>query len=321
MSSFKILHAQVDDSEDDGCIRILVNGLIKYIFVDPGTFPISHTTPRSRLAVELPPIPPGNWTTIRLIRNASDGALSFHSAESATLPAIEKLWHPMQIDYLDLTATRSFTYNVYEVTVRDNLSPTPKLPSFMIAKFARYPRCLDQYTRENEIYAKLKDLNIAPRFLGYITEDNGMGSRRPIGYLLEKLEGRHATSLSDFPLCRATLEKFHKATGCVHGDPNCYNFMIKPDGSAALVFDFERSEERNEDRMRREIDNFEANMKEDEDAKQDMGEVKWREHCLQEQLEVAAPMSEEDELRLDEMGEDEWVAEKVRERLRGELPD
>jgi hypothetical protein len=46
-----------------------------------------------------------------------------------------------------------------------------------------------------------------------------------------------------------------------------------------------------------------------------------REHCLQEQLEVAAPMSEEDELRLDEMGEDEWVAEKVRERLRGELPD
>ena len=73
--------------------------------------------------------------------------------------------------------------------------------------------------------------------------------------------------------------------------------------------------------MRREIDNFEANMKEDEDAKQDMGEVKWSEHCLQEQLEVAAPMSEEDELRLDEMGEDEWVAEKVRERLRGELPD
>lgn len=191
----------------------------------------------------------------------------------------------------------------------------------MIAKFARYPRCLDQYTRENEIYAKLKDLNIAPRLLGYITEDNGMGSRRPIGHLLEKLEGRHATSLSDFPLYRATLEIFHKATGCVHGDPNFYNFMITPDGSAALIFDLERSEERNEDRMRREIENFEANMKGDEDAKQDMGEVKWREHFLQELLQVAAPMSEEDELRMDEVGEDEWVAEKVRQRLRGELPD
>ena len=62
-------------------------------------------------------------------------------------------------------------------------------------------------------------------------------------------------------------------------------------------------------------------MKDDEEIKQELGEVRWREHCLREQLQAAAPLSEEDKLRMDEVGEDEWVAEKVRETLREESKD
>jgi hypothetical protein len=122
MADFQVLHAQVDDLEETGYIRVLINGLVKYIFVEPGTFPDSRTIPRSKIAAELPETPPGSWTTIKLTRNARDGKLSFHSAESATLPGIKNLWHPVQIDYFDLVFTRSFTYNVYEAKARDNIS-------------------------------------------------------------------------------------------------------------------------------------------------------------------------------------------------------
>ncbi len=316
-SDFKILHAQVGDSEDAGYIRILINGLVKYIRVDPGILSNFRTTPRNKLASELPPIPAGDWTTVKLSRNTSDGNLSFHSAEKATLPAVEGIWHPVQIDYCDLVFTKSFTDNVYEVAIRDSSSSQSKLPQVMVAKFTPYPRFLEFFTRENEIYAKVQDLNIVPRFLGNLTENNGMGPR-PIGYLLEKIEGRNANSLSDFPLCRSLLRKFHNATGCAHGDPNRNNFIIKPDGLGAVIYDFEFANERGEDRRMWEIDNLERNMREDEESKQEMGEVEWKEECLKEEIGDMAPMSEEDELRRDELGVDEWIAEKVRERLREE---
>ncbi len=321
IAAYEILQARVDDSKENGCIRILTNNLIKYILVDPGTFTSYRTRspPRSKLKAELPAIPPGDWTTINLSRDPKDGALSFYGAKNGPLPGVERMWHPVQIDYFNLIFTRSFTYNVYEATIPAHLAVGlgPILPSVMIAKFARYPDEVDCYSRENEIYAKIKDLNIAPKFLGYITENN-RSRCRPIGYLLEKLEGRHATSLADFPLCRSLLETFQRATGYMHGDPNCNNFIIKLDGLSTMIFDFERAQERDQDTLTWEIEMFEENMREDEESKQEIGEAKWRENCLREQLEVVAPMSEEDELRMDELGEDEWVAEKVRQQLREE---
>jgi hypothetical protein len=185
----------------------------------------------------------------------------------------------------------------------------------MIAKFARYPRDLDFWTRENSIYDKLKHLPIAPRFFGYITETNSDTGPRPIGYLLSKLPGRHATSLADFPLCRTALTTFHQATGCMHGDPNCYNFLIKPDGSGTWIYDFERAKEADKETMRWEIENFERNMMADEERKRELGEGGWREQCLREQLEVMAPLTEVEEERMDELGEEAWVEERVRERL------
>lgn len=143
-----------------------------------------------------------------------------------------------------------------------------------------------------------------------------MDSPRVIGYLLEKLEGRHPCSLEGVPLCRSVLNTFHTMTGCVHGDANRNNFIIKPDGSAALILDFERAEEEeNEKWMVEELEMLEP-MQEDEEAKQEMGAEKWGEEVLRGEIELMAPLSEEDELRRDEVGMDEWIEERVKEQMR-----
>lgn len=184
----------------------------------------------------------------------------------------------------------------------------------MIAKFARYPAYLESWTCENKIHAKIQDMYIAPKFLGYITENNGMGSR-VIGYLLENVEGPCATSLNDLPLCRSVLEKFHTTTGCIDGDANCNNFIIKPDRSAALILDFERAEEGNEN-MAWELETLEQMMKEDEETRQEIRETGCEEQVLREEIEVMAPLSEKDGLTMDKVGMDEWIEERLRERLR-----
>jgi hypothetical protein len=317
MPVLSILDARVHDSDRDGFIRILVSDIIKYIVVDSKTFPCSFTPARKKLLVELPDIPLGDWTTIRLTRNASDHVLSFHSAERVELPGIQTIWHSKQIDFLDLALTKSFTYHVYEATIKSDASSAHEFPSVMIAKFARFPGGIERYTGENEIYSKIERLDIAPRFLGYITENNGIGSR-VIGYLLEKIEGRPVTSLADIPLCRSVLEKFHKATGHIHGDAHHRNFMIRLDGSAAVTFDFEFAweEEEESEEMAEDLELLERIMKEDEQAKLEIGEIRWQEQVLIERMARMAPVSEEEELRRDELGVDEWVMERVREAMR-----
>lgn len=184
----------------------------------------------------------------------------------------------------------------------------------MIAKFARYLVYLQFLTCENETYAKIQDLQIAPRFLGHITENNGLGPR-PIGFL-EKIDGRNASSLADFSLCRSVLKEFYRATGCEHGDANCNNFIIKPDGLSAIIYDFEFANGREEDKWTWEIENLEKNLREDAERRQEIGEVTWRKECINEEIGDMVPMTDEEELRRHELGVDGWRAEKVRERLR-----
>lgn len=122
LSDFKILHAEVDDSkevgsEEVGYIFILIDRLIKHILADPGIPSEFCTAPRKNLAAELPPIPCGDWTTVKLSRNASDGSLSFQSAEKATLQGVEGIWHPVQVDYCDLIFTKCLTESVYEMAI------------------------------------------------------------------------------------------------------------------------------------------------------------------------------------------------------------
>lgn len=90
----------------------LSNETIRYIVVDAGTFPYACTPSRRKLVAQFPELPLGDWTTIRLTRNASDKNLAFHSAEKVELPGVESIWHLRHIDYLDLMFQKSFTHNV-----------------------------------------------------------------------------------------------------------------------------------------------------------------------------------------------------------------
>ncbi|KAG8405539.1 hypothetical protein J3458_022186 [Metarhizium acridum] len=81
---------------------------------------------------------------------------------------------------------------------------------------------------ETRIYSLLEGSGIASRFFGHIHEQG-----RIMGFLLEKMAGRHA-GIDDLQICRAALERLH-GLGISHGDCNRYNFIIGADDRVTLV--------------------------------------------------------------------------------------
>jgi hypothetical protein len=97
----------------------------------PFHIPVPH------LVVKLPDLPLSDWTIIGLTRNTSENNLASHSAERLELPSVGNIWYPGQVDY-DLIFTKSFSYNVYKASLRDELLPKSKLSSvMMLGKFNR----------------------------------------------------------------------------------------------------------------------------------------------------------------------------------------
>lgn len=56
-----------------------------------------------------------------------------------------------------------------------------------------------------------------------------------MGFLLEKIEGRHA-SIEDLDICEIALGKLHDL-GLLHGDANRYNFLIAEEGVKLIDFE------------------------------------------------------------------------------------
>lgn len=112
-------------------------------------------------------------------------------------------------------------------------SPSSQRKRTMIAKMARFEWEIPYVQRETEIYALFEGTGIAPRFLGHIHEQG-----RVIGFLLEKVPGRHA-GIEDLQICRLALERLH-GLGISHGDSNRYNFIVAGHDEVKLV-DFEKS--------------------------------------------------------------------------------
>lgn len=103
----------------------------------------------------------------------------------------------------------------------------------MIAKMARFDWEIPRIQCETKIYSLLEGTGIAPRFLGHIREQG-----RIIGFLLEKVMGRHA-GIEDLQICCAALRRLH-GLGIFHGDCNRFNFIVGIDDKVTLV-DFEKS--------------------------------------------------------------------------------
>lgn len=62
--------------------------------------------------------------------------------------------------------------------------------------------------------------------------------------------------------------------------------MIKPDGSAARKSDFGNAEDTGEDEMTCEVEPLEHQMTANEDTKQEIGDVSWKELILKGALEI-----------------------------------
>ena len=79
------------------------------------------------------------------------------------------------------------------------MASSPKFEKPIVAKFARFHWEIGYYVAETQAYSWIDGHNIGPKFLVYLTEDG-----RVIGFLIESVEGRHAT-VSDLDACKAIV--------------------------------------------------------------------------------------------------------------------
>jgi serine/threonine protein kinase len=140
--------------------------------------------------------------------------------------SITPLWHANSYDYLSFKIGQRLRANVYVASSSQFKKP-------IIAKFARFEWEIGYYITETQVYSWINGSNIGPEFLGYLTEEG-----RVIGFLIEHVEGRHAT-ISDLPACEAVVRRLHRLH-ILHRDLNKHNFLISERG--AVLIDFETAE-------------------------------------------------------------------------------
>lgn len=222
----RLLQASVD-AEDQSEFRILVDRkFIKYLTIDSGLYDVDDMCFGPSLVSMLPPLPPGDWNQGHISLNTLNGRPHFARVMKAQLPAVTHLWHPLQIDYLELHMGRKLRSNVYEATC-------PRFNSTNVVKFARFAWETPQIDAETAAYQWIKNHQISPKFLGHLSE-----AGRVIGFIIERItDNRHATS-DDLSLCQLTLSKLHQL-GIKHGDINKHNFLVH-NGKATLI-DFDNS--------------------------------------------------------------------------------
>ncbi|KAF8338592.1 alpha-galactosidase A precursor [Amanita rubescens] len=220
----KLLQASVDPL-DESHFRILVDGkFVKYLTIDAELYSADDMCFEPSLISILPPLPPGDWNTGRISRNCADGRPHFSEVTKVELPCISHLWHPLQIDHLDLHMGRKLRSNVYEAS-------TPQFDLPIVVKFARFPWEIPYLDSETSAYQWIQNHQIGPQFLGHLTEEG-----RVIGFVMERITSfRHATP-EDLALCQQALSKLHRLS-IKHGDINKHNFLIHDNRATLIDFD------------------------------------------------------------------------------------
>ncbi|GLB05679.1 hypothetical protein AtubIFM57258_000968 [Aspergillus tubingensis] len=221
-------------SKDNSDYRILLQNQIRYLTIRPGIFK------RSTLSTPLSSLPnlPGDdtWNCALINRDPASGELTIE-LQNRNLTDITDIWHPMQVDCLQLRRTRQLTATAFEATYCGSELPsttTLEKNTTIIVKIARFEWEIPRLSRETSIYKQLQGIyGLAPRFLGHVHEHG-----RVIGFILEKIEGREA-GIEDLVGCQAVLKRLHDI-GIIHGDVNRYNFVVRGDGTVRLI-DFESS--------------------------------------------------------------------------------
>ncbi|KAI1175432.1 hypothetical protein F4777DRAFT_578927 [Nemania sp. FL0916] len=225
-ADIQLLTVLVDsEDEDESEYRFLINGKdVKYVTVDPGVFPIKIRNFAPVLIPLLPPFPPGDWTEGHISKDPSTGHPVFSRTTNDVLPGVENIWHPTQVDHLELKKLERLRQNIHLVT-------HPLFSSPVVVKFAEFPWQISYYEAETIAYEWIEGSGIGPKFLGHLTE-----AGRVIGFILENIDGARTAELEDLEACQAALTRLH-SLGIKHGDINKHNFLVR-DGKAVLV-DFE----------------------------------------------------------------------------------
>ncbi|KAF4466027.1 hypothetical protein FALBO_7125 [Fusarium albosuccineum] len=202
------------------------------------------------LLPKLPPFPNSDWTMMYICKTPN-GKIE-HIVSSEPLPGLEPLWHPRRIDIMSLKGIASHKPRVEEVEFEGHTA---------LSKIAIFEWWIPQLEREVKFYESISrdsspgEPSIIPTFLGHLMEQE-----RCIGFLMEKVEGRHPT-LDDFPACEAALQKLHRA-GWVHGDVNRFNFLVEKDTGHVKMIDFEHAELYDEEKAQIELGEPKAELSE-----------------------------------------------------------
>ena len=223
--SIRLLQCSVDP-DDESCFRVLVNREVKYLYIAPNTYSSEDMCFEPSLIAILPSLPPGNWNTGYISRNATDEQPRFTSVAKVRLPHIEHTWHPLRVDFSELRIGRRYRSHMYEAESAYFSEP-------VVIKFARFPWEIGYLDAETKAYQWLQGQRIGPKFLGHLTEGD-----RVIGFVMERITpSRHATP-KDLVSCRKELRRLHRLH-IMHGDLNKYNFLVR--GEDATLIDLENA--------------------------------------------------------------------------------
>jgi hypothetical protein len=225
----EILNQEIDrEGKTPSYYRMLVNEeSFKYITIDPKIYEADELCFPPILLGKLPPFPAGDWNYGRISQTAENPTAFFAETSRKAFPSIRPLWHAKSYDYLSFKIRQRLRANVY-------MASSPQFEKPIIAKFARFDWEIGYYTAESQVYSWIDGRNLGPEFLGHLTEEG-----RVIGFLIEHVEGHHAT-ISDLPACKAVVRRLH-GLGILHKDLNKHNFLIS--GRAAVLIDFETAEQ------------------------------------------------------------------------------
>jgi len=219
------LNQEIDcEGDTPSYYRMLVNKKdFKYITIEPKIYEVDDMCFPPILLSKLPPFPAGNWNYGRISQAAENTTTFFAETSRKDFPSITPLWHAKSYDYLSFNIGERLKSNVY-------VASSPQFEKPIIAKFARFEWEIGYYIAETQVYSWIDGSSIGPEFLGYLTEEG-----RVIGFLIENVEGRHAT-ISDLSACKAVVRQLHRL-GILHRDLNKHNFLVSERG--AVLIDFE----------------------------------------------------------------------------------
>ena len=245
-----MLQASIDEDEESHFRFLADDSFVKYVTIDHGLFSPDVMAFAPALLPLLPDFPPGDWNVGRVSRDQEvTGRPVFSEWTRESLPSVRQTWKETFVDVLDLTMHEKIRTNVYRAS-----HPTFKVP--VIAKFAIFPWEIQYMEAETRAYQWIEGCNIAPDFLGHVTEQE-----RTVGFLLEDVPGaRHATP-ADLALCQEAVARLH-SLHIRYGDLNRHNILLS--AGRAILIDFDTADKcRDVDAMRIEYEGLYDNLRDE----------------------------------------------------------